>query len=42
MDSVIRWVHGQGTRELDEALMRISGEAETRRARPTPSPPTTR
>ncbi len=28
MDSVIRWVHGQGARELDEALMRISGEAE--------------
>jgi type IV secretion system protein VirD4 len=28
MDSVIRWVNGQGTRELDEALMRISGEAE--------------
>jgi type IV secretion system protein VirD4 len=28
MDSVIRWVHGQGGRELDEALMRISGEAE--------------
>ena len=27
MDSVIRWVHGQGGRELDEALMRISGEA---------------
>jgi type IV secretion system protein VirD4 len=34
MDSVIRWVHGQGARELDEALMRISGEAgnETRAA----------
>jgi type IV secretion system protein VirD4 len=28
MDSVIRWVQGQGARELDEALMRISGEAE--------------
>ena len=28
MDSVIRWVHGQGARELDETLMRISGEAE--------------
>jgi type IV secretion system protein VirD4 len=28
MDSVIRWVHGQGARELDEALMRISGEAD--------------
>jgi type IV secretion system protein VirD4 len=28
MDSVIRWVNGQGTRELDQALMRISGEAE--------------
>ncbi len=28
MDSVLRWVHGQGTRELDEALMQISGEAE--------------
>jgi type IV secretion system protein VirD4 len=28
MDSVIRWVNGQGSRELDEALMRISGEAE--------------
>jgi type IV secretion system protein VirD4 len=27
MDSVIRWVNGQGTRELDQALMRISGEA---------------
>ncbi|MBV9606450.1 MAG: type IV secretory system conjugative DNA transfer family protein [Solirubrobacterales bacterium] len=28
MDSVIRWVHGQGARELDETLMRISGEAQ--------------
>jgi type IV secretion system protein VirD4 len=28
MDSVIRWVNGQGSRELDEALMRISGQAE--------------
>ncbi|MBV9684766.1 MAG: type IV secretory system conjugative DNA transfer family protein [Solirubrobacterales bacterium] len=28
MQAVIRWVHGQGTRELDEALMQISGEAE--------------
>jgi type IV secretion system protein VirD4 len=27
MDSVVRWVNGQGARELDEALMRISGEA---------------
>ena len=27
MDSVIRWVNGQGTRELDQALMRLSGEA---------------
>ena len=29
MDTVIRWVNGQGARELDEALMRISGEAES-------------
>ena len=29
MDSVIRWVNGQGARELDEALMRISGEADS-------------
>jgi type IV secretion system protein VirD4 len=28
MDSVVRWVNGQGARELDETLMRISGEAE--------------
>jgi type IV secretion system protein VirD4 len=28
MDSVIRWVGGQGARELDQALMRISGEAQ--------------
>jgi type IV secretion system protein VirD4 len=28
MDSVIRWVYGQGARELDETLMRISGEAQ--------------
>jgi type IV secretion system protein VirD4 len=28
MDSVVRWVYGQGTRELDEALMRVSGEAD--------------
>src|SRR5581483_1805406 len=28
MDNVIRWVNGQGGRELDQALMRISGEAE--------------
>src|SRR5581483_7244623 len=28
MDSVIRWVNGQGARELDETLMQISGEAE--------------
>jgi type IV secretion system protein VirD4 len=28
MDSVIRWVGGQGSRELDQALMRISGEAD--------------
>jgi type IV secretory pathway TraG/TraD family ATPase VirD4 len=27
MDSVVRWVNGQGARELDEQLMRISGEA---------------
>ena len=29
---VIRWVNGQGTRELDQALMRISGEADDERA----------
>jgi type IV secretion system protein VirD4 len=28
MDSVVRWVNGQGARELDETLMRISGEAQ--------------
>jgi type IV secretion system protein VirD4 len=28
MDSVVRWTYGQGTRELDEALARITGEAE--------------
>jgi type IV secretion system protein VirD4 len=28
MDSVVRWVHGQGARELDQTLMTISGEAE--------------
>jgi type IV secretion system protein VirD4 len=28
MDSVIRWVNGQAARELDETLMRISGEAD--------------
>ncbi|MBV9336106.1 MAG: type IV secretory system conjugative DNA transfer family protein [Solirubrobacterales bacterium] len=28
MEAVIRWVYGQGTRELHEALMQISGEAE--------------
>jgi type IV secretion system protein VirD4 len=26
MDSVVRWVYGQGTRELHETLMQISGE----------------
>ena len=31
MDSVIRWVGGQGNRELDQALMRISGEAQDER-----------
>ncbi len=31
MDAVIRWVNGQGTRELDQALMRISGEADDER-----------
>ena len=31
MDSVIRWVGGQGNRELDQALMRISGEADDER-----------
>jgi type IV secretion system protein VirD4 len=28
MDSVVRWVYGQGARELDQTLMRISGEAQ--------------
>ena len=28
MDAVVRWVNGQGTRELHETLMRLSGEAE--------------
>jgi type IV secretion system protein VirD4 len=28
MDAVVRWVYGQGARELHEALMQISGEAE--------------
>ena len=27
MDAVVRWVYGQGTRELHESLMQISGEA---------------
>jgi type IV secretion system protein VirD4 len=27
MEGVVRWVYGQGTRELHEALMRITGEA---------------
>jgi type IV secretion system protein VirD4 len=27
MDAVVRWVYGQGTRELHQALMQISGEA---------------
>jgi type IV secretion system protein VirD4 len=27
IDSVVRWVYGQGTRELDEALARIAGSA---------------
>jgi len=27
MDSVVRWVNGQGARELDETLARITGEA---------------
>jgi len=27
MEAVVRWVYGQGTRELDEALMQISGQA---------------
>jgi type IV secretion system protein VirD4 len=27
IDSVVRWVHGQGVRELDETLARITGEA---------------
>ena len=27
MDSVVRWAYGQGTRELHETIMRISGEA---------------
>jgi type IV secretion system protein VirD4 len=27
MDSVVRWVHGQGARELDETLARVTGEA---------------
>ncbi len=29
MDSVVRWVYGQGARELDEVLLRISGEADS-------------
>jgi type IV secretion system protein VirD4 len=28
MDAVVRWVYGQGTRELHQALMQISGEAK--------------
>ncbi|HUA50194.1 MAG TPA: type IV secretory system conjugative DNA transfer family protein [Solirubrobacteraceae bacterium] len=28
MDSVVRWVYGQGARELDEVLARITGEAQ--------------
>jgi type IV secretion system protein VirD4 len=28
MDSVVRWAHGQGARELDETLARITGEAQ--------------
>jgi type IV secretion system protein VirD4 len=28
MDSVVRWVHGQGARELDETLARVTGEAQ--------------
>jgi type IV secretion system protein VirD4 len=28
MDSVVRWAHGQGARELDETLARITGEAK--------------
>jgi len=28
MDSMVRWVHGQGARELDETLARITGEAQ--------------
>jgi type IV secretion system protein VirD4 len=28
MDTVVRWVNGQGTRELHQALMQVSGEAE--------------
>jgi type IV secretion system protein VirD4 len=28
MDGVVRWVYGQGARELHEALMQISGDAE--------------
>lgn len=31
MDSVVRWVHGQGARELDETLARITGEAHDER-----------
>ncbi len=32
MDSVVRWVTARATRELDEMLMRISGEADGGRA----------
>jgi type IV secretion system protein VirD4 len=28
MDGVVRWVYGQGTRELHEALMQISGDSD--------------
>jgi type IV secretion system protein VirD4 len=28
MESVVRWVHGQGARELDETLARVTGEAQ--------------
>jgi type IV secretion system protein VirD4 len=31
MDGVVRWVYGQGTRELHQALMQISGDADDAR-----------
>jgi type IV secretion system protein VirD4 len=32
MDSVVRWVHGQGARELDQVLARVTGDAADERS----------